>query len=235
MAGRFEQVELCAARARASNPAVAGRVSLAMGVGADGRVTRAKVTHSDPNDSTLHECLEATARTWVLPAPAGGPTDISFTFSFQPAKGPAANGWRSGGQKVSAVEQYPAAPPLGERAAPVVRLEPGRRAIFYGWSLFLPGYIGAALAGPVISGNFDSLVPVFGPFIALRHGGLSRIVVPLGVLQIAGASLMTFGYVRRSRYRKQKRLGDTAWTRHRMGAGVAADKQRAALQFRMRF
>jgi TonB family protein len=182
---------------------VSGTVRLRFNVEADGGVREVSVVESTTENRVLDDCLLATARTWTLPAPPGGPTTASHTFVFEAAVGPAANGWREGDRPVAEGIRYPQVPELARRG-PVRRRTPGVLAMGGGWLLFSLSYVGSLPAA--FGGVPELVVPVFGPFIAsARVGqGSALIWVPVGLLQATGAGLAAYGHVRFARWRRAR-------------------------------
>lgn len=234
MAGRFAQVDVCAARARADEPGLTASVTLWMAIAPDGSVPNARIQASDTPNQVLLSCLVATAKTWKLPPPSGGDAQIAYTFHFASTAGPAAGGWRTPVGAVAPNAQYPDTPPLNRaRAMPQRRVVPGWRARTWGSTLFLVGWAGG-LSGFFNDGSFWWFVPVIGPPIGAGTGGDggAGLAAALTTLQVTGIGLMSWGHVLRARDQKQQNV---AWSRHRMNASLSPTRGGARLGFNMSF
>jgi hypothetical protein len=234
MAGRFAQVDVCAARARADEPSLTGSVTLWMAVAPDGSIPDARIRDSNTQNQVLLSCLVATAKTWKLPPPSGGQAQIAYTFNFASTAGPAAAGWHTPQGAIDPNAQYPDTPTLGRvRVAPQRRDVPGRRARTWGSTLFLVGWAGG-LSGFFNDGSFWWFVPVIGPPIGASAGGEggAGLAAALTTLQVGGIGLMTWGYVLRSRDQKKQ---SSVWSRHRMNASLSPSRGGARLGFNMSF
>jgi hypothetical protein len=235
MKERGPQVEICAARARADEPEMAGAVTLAFEIDRTGRVLSSRVLQTQISNEVLLGCLIATANTWTLPAPVGGPARVQHSFYFSGGAGPRAAGWRK--EQSAAVgqeEQYPAPPDdLGRPRKPTPPPKPGQVAMRYGYLTLIGTELGA-LAVAATTGDALWVVPVVGPFAA-RNEGLDSYKLMgglLGALQIGSIGLITYGHIKRARYNREQK---SAWQRHRMNAGVSPTRQGARISFQMSF
>ena len=75
------RAQTCFDRATRNNPTISGTVVVAMQIGADGAVTRARVARNTTGNDALGNCLQAQVGTWRLPPPPGGALEMQMPFS----------------------------------------------------------------------------------------------------------------------------------------------------------
>lgn len=75
------RAQTCFDRATRNNPNVSGTVVIAMTIGADGQVSRARVARNSTGNDVLGTCLASQVGSWRLSAPPNGPVDMQIPFS----------------------------------------------------------------------------------------------------------------------------------------------------------
>ena len=81
------QVQYCYESRLIVQPALAGRVTLALVIDARGAVSTATVASSTIADDEVGRCISARARTWQFPAPTRAESvAVTSTFSFTPER-----------------------------------------------------------------------------------------------------------------------------------------------------
>lgn len=82
------QIRYCYEKQLASNPSLAGKVSIEFVIGADGRVTTARVAEQTLADPEVGRCIQSKVKTWTFPNPkGGGVVVVTYPFLFKPAGG----------------------------------------------------------------------------------------------------------------------------------------------------
>jgi len=79
----LNEVRYCYERALQQKPTLAGRVTLKFEIGKGGTVTSCSV-QQHLNDQAVGDCMCARLRGWRFPAPEGGNTTVTYTWTFQP-------------------------------------------------------------------------------------------------------------------------------------------------------
>lgn len=75
------RAQSCFDQATAENPSLSGQVVVGFHVGADGRVTAARVARNTTGNDALGSCLARQAERWELSPPPNGEVDLSMPFS----------------------------------------------------------------------------------------------------------------------------------------------------------
>lgn len=82
----INEVRACYDRALARDPSLSGRVLVRFTIDASGAVSSAEVQDSDLGDASVEACIQAAARRWRFPEPAGGGIVIvTYPFVFTTA------------------------------------------------------------------------------------------------------------------------------------------------------
>jgi TonB family protein len=80
---RASAFRYCYEKALAAWPELAGRLTIQFTIGADGKVSGARVADSDLKDPAVGACVVAAAGRLDFPAPAAGPVEVSVPLTFE--------------------------------------------------------------------------------------------------------------------------------------------------------
>ena len=79
----------CYNRELVTQPALAGRLTVEMSIGASGQVLTAKKQSSTLSNVAVEQCLLEAVRGWKFPSPGERGVVVRYPFVFEPATGPA--------------------------------------------------------------------------------------------------------------------------------------------------
>lgn len=78
------EIEACYETALGRDEEANGIVLVTFTIGTAGKVTAAKIGHSDISDGMLHSCVLTAVRGWLFPRPEGGSVEVDYPFVLVP-------------------------------------------------------------------------------------------------------------------------------------------------------
>ncbi|MEZ4467618.1 MAG: AgmX/PglI C-terminal domain-containing protein [bacterium] len=78
------QMRYCYEKELVKIPTLAGKVTLKVTIGADGKVKAAVVNETSLKNAAVEGCMVEKAKTWLFPAPRGGVVLVSYPYVFRP-------------------------------------------------------------------------------------------------------------------------------------------------------
>jgi len=82
-----QQIQYCYEMQLTKYPSLAGKVSIAFVIGADGTVAQSKVASSNLNNPELEQCVAARFKSWLFPKPKGGGiVNATYPIVFEKAQ-----------------------------------------------------------------------------------------------------------------------------------------------------